>query len=319
VTRVVVESQNNKNPRLQDFADEKTINREDHSEPARWDARAWYHFGKSVLMKSSFSPITLGSVLKTLDAKVAVLTETTHHPYRVLPMHSHELANLTFVTQGSFTETIGAESFECEPGTLLIKPPEESHRDRYGAFGVRCLVIEIRRDFFSRFLADKTLYRVEHFRSPAIAGIGLRLQRELHWTDPLSEMMVQGLLFELLSTLARRQFDSEQKQIPVWLKQVKELLEENFCRSFDLPALAKSVDIHPVHLVRQFKKSFGVSPGEFVRKKRFEFACRQLANTKHSICEIAVAAGFSDHSHFCRIFKQYTGVSPGDYRRSLAR
>jgi AraC-like DNA-binding protein len=40
---------------------------------------------------------------------------------------------------------------------------------------------------------------------------------------------------------------------------------------------------------------------------------------KYSLTEIAYLTGFSDQSHFTRIFKQHTGKSPLTYRKGLAK
>jgi len=35
------------------------------------------------------------------------------------------------------------------------------------------------------------------------------------------------------------------------------------------------------------------------------------------LAEIALAAGFSDQSHFTKTFRHYNGMTPGEYRRRL--
>jgi AraC family transcriptional regulator len=45
-----------------------------------------------------------------------------------------------------------------------------------------------------------------------------------------------------------------------------------------------------------------------------DFACKELVGSEKAMSEIALAAGFSDQSHFNRSFKRETGVSPTQYR-----
>jgi AraC-like DNA-binding protein len=40
-----------------------------------------------------------------------------------------------------------------------------------------------------------------------------------------------------------------------------------------------------------------------------------LARTNTPLLDIALTCGFSDQSHFNRVFKKHTGVPPGQYRR----
>lgn len=96
-------------------------------------------------MNRQFSPITLGERLRTITAGGFVLTETVHPPNQQLSRHSHELTNIAFVLNGSFTEVLGRKSIECRPQSLLIKPAGETHANIYGRAGVRCLLIELQR------------------------------------------------------------------------------------------------------------------------------------------------------------------------------
>ena len=47
-------------------------------------------------------------------------------------------------------------------------------------------------------------------------------------------------------------------------------------------------------------------------------ACELLATTNLPITEVALEAGFYDHSDFSRQFRRTMGVSPTDYRKQRA-
>src|SRR5258706_4615695 len=94
-------------------------------------------------MRNLSSPATLGKRLGQINAGGFLLTETSHPPGRRLDRHSHNCANLVVVLEGSFTETCAGRSFECDPQSVLIKPPREPHSDVYAVPGARCLVVEV--------------------------------------------------------------------------------------------------------------------------------------------------------------------------------
>jgi AraC family transcriptional regulator len=48
---------------------------------------------------------------------------------------------------------------------------------------------------------------------------------------------------------------------------------------------------------------------------RMEQAKRQFRETKKSVVEIALDAGYATPSHFAQLFRRETGLSPSDYRR----
>jgi AraC-like DNA-binding protein len=78
--------------------------------------------------------------------------------------------------------------------------------------------------------------------------------------------------------------------------------------------------VHPSYLSREFSKYFDdLSFGDYIRKLRIEKAIVLLSDPKYTLAEIAYLTGFSDQSHFNRIFKRHTGKNPSEYRKSLGK
>ncbi|MGN7888422.1 helix-turn-helix domain-containing protein [Dyadobacter sp. 22481] len=78
--------------------------------------------------------------------------------------------------------------------------------------------------------------------------------------------------------------------------------------------------MNPAYVSREFSKYFSdMSFGDYIRKLRIEKAIELLSNTSNSLAEIAYLTGFSDQSHFNRIFKQHTGQNPSAFRKTLAK
>jgi YesN/AraC family two-component response regulator len=87
-----------------------------------------------------------------------------------------------------------------------------------------------------------------------------------------------------------------------------------------LKQLSKGLDIHPAYLSREFSKYFeDLSFGEYLRKLRIEKAIEYLNSSGYSLTKIAYLTGFSDQSHFTRIFKRHTGQNPSSYRKKLRK
>jgi AraC family transcriptional regulator len=72
-------------------------------------------------------------------------------------------------------------------------------------------------------------------------------------------------------------------------------------------------------LARSFQRAKGSSVGEYQRGLRIALARRALTNEHASIAEVAAMAGFTDQSHFARVFRRMTGETPRDYRHRLQR
>jgi YesN/AraC family two-component response regulator len=83
-----------------------------------------------------------------------------------------------------------------------------------------------------------------------------------------------------------------------------------------LTEVADTLQVNPTYLSREFARYFDdLSFGEYIRKLRIDKALQLLNTTTYSLGEIAYLTGFSDQSHFARIFKQHTGQRPSAYRK----
>jgi AraC family transcriptional regulator len=145
-----------------------------------------------------------------------------------------------------------------------------------------------------------------------------RLHQELRCWDEVAPLAAEGLMMQLLAAVARAGAAAKEAGTPRWLRRVLDLLEARFAEPPGLGELADVAGVHPSHLLRAFRARQGCSPGEFVRRRRVAFACRRLSDTRDPLAVIALAAGFSDQSHFCRTFRREMGITPAAYRAAVS-
>jgi YesN/AraC family two-component response regulator len=108
------------------------------------------------------------------------------------------------------------------------------------------------------------------------------------------------------------------RKIPEWAKELKEIIQDQIDTNLtlSLKEVSQSLNVHPSYLSREFSKYFdNLSFGDYIRKLRIQKAVQLLNDSSHSLAEIAYLTGFSDQSHFNRIFKKYTGKNPSEYRK----
>ncbi len=257
----------------------------------------------------------LGVAIKENGLAGIRLMENVYAPERHMPRHAHENASLSFLLQGYCDDTLERKQRYCRPSTLIFHPAGESHSSHYHRAGGRLLVVD-----FSPEWARRIRERSAVLETPAVVGRGpmsllaWQLYKEFRTCDEVSSLAIEGLLLEILAAAARSEAKRHGGAIPVWVEKARELIRESFAERFTVEGIACEVGRHPVHLARSFRKYCGLTLGEFQRQVRVEFAMRQLAHTKSPLSEIALAAGFSDQSHFCNTFKRYSGMNPAQFR-----
>ena len=81
----------------------------------------------------------------------------------------------------------------------------------------------------------------------------------------------------------------------------------------DVTELAAALGFSRAHFTRKFTAECGMPPGKFLLDWRLRMAARILSTEHSQIKSAAWRTGFSDVSHFCRVFKQKYGVSPKSF------
>jgi hypothetical protein len=141
------------------------------------------------------------------------------------------------------------------------------------------------------------------------------LQNERHTQNPFENMLLD----------VYKKFLKEKKQkrnIPEWAKELKEIIQDQIDTNLtlSLKEISESLNVHPSYLSREFSKYFDdLSFGDYIRKLRIEKSIELLKDLKYSLAEISYLTGFSDQSHFNRIFKMHTGKSPSIYRKTITK
>jgi AraC family transcriptional regulator len=245
--------------------------------------------------------------------------ESLHLPNQKHSKHSHERASLCLVLQGRFTETNGRQSLTCAPSTLLFYPAGEAHAESFHNLRTRCFVIEINPPWLERLdHFSGVVNQPANFHGGKASGLAIRVYKEFCALDEFSNLAIEGLLLEMMAEISRstRQI---QGGPTARIELAKELVHAHFREPLTLAAIAEQVGLHPVYLAQAFRKACGCTVGEYVRRLRIEFACRELSNPDNPISKIAAAAGFFDQSHFTRTFKQLLGVTPAEFQRELNR
>ena len=262
-----------------------------------------------------YAPSTQGQLRTQLQTPSFRITEAHYLPNITFAAHAHEHRSITAVLDGGFAECFRGENQSCARQSVLIKPAAHVHSNIYGEMPTRCLLIAVTQPLGA---ADRIFDRVSHLKGGPPYALLLAVRQELETADDLAPAAAEGLLLELLVKVGR---DTALvgRSAPLWVKSLRRTLRERCREQVTMNDVGVITGVHPVYAARVFKQCYGLAPIAFVRRCRIDWAISTLLETSIPISAIAIAAGFSDQSHFTRAFTRLTGRTPSSVRESGRR
>lgn len=98
------------------------------------------------------------------------------------------------------------------------------------------------------------------------------------------------------------------------IRRMMTYINNHFFEKVSLQDIADSAFIGKRDCIRLFNQNLNKTPFEYLTQVRIENAQKILANTDHSITEIAAECGFSDSSYFTKVFRETCGMTPTTFR-----
>jgi len=113
---------------------------------------------------------------------------------------------------------------------------------------------------------------------------------------------------------------NQKTKIASIIQNIIEQVNRNFSDSyFDISSQLAQGDYAEDYIRTKFKEATGLTPVDFLTKKRVEHGRRliEIYGKSISVSEVADACGFDDPIYFSRRFKQFIGLSPAKYRKQV--
>lgn len=106
--------------------------------------------------------------------------------------------------------------------------------------------------------------------------------------------------------------------LPWQARRVRDYIDGDLASRLSIRGAAAHAKLSPGYFSRRFRQSFGLTFSRFVARRRIEHAQAMMTKTSSSLCQIALACGFTDQAHFTRTFGALTGSTPSKWRRMAA-
>ena len=102
------------------------------------------------------------------------------------------------------------------------------------------------------------------------------------------------------------------------LLRAKDLADARYAEDLSVATLARAAGLSPSHFSREFRRTFGESPHQYLLTRRLERAAALLRNTDRSVTDICFAVGLASLGSFTTTFTRVYGSSPSAYRAGFA-
>jgi AraC-like DNA-binding protein len=101
------------------------------------------------------------------------------------------------------------------------------------------------------------------------------------------------------------------------LLRARDLADARYAGDLSVADLARAAGLSPAHFSREFRRTFGESPHQYLLTRRLERAAALLRNTDRSVTDICFAVGLSSLGSFTTTFGRVYAMSPAAYRDSF--
>ena len=225
-------------------------------------------------------------------------------------VYSNSGISLFLIAQGSCVAKSGTtvldvkkEEIICSTGEIVLQPQQNCEIMGFTISGIIAekYAKEIGTAFitggiFAPFLPQQIIQVVQNF-------------------DSLSEIYISNISFEILNTLSH----GDKKAViasQVIIDAVR-LIKENYANVYGVEELAQTLQISKSHLVREFFKHTGTTPGKYLTSVRIDAVKLLLTQTSLPLNTIARQTGFSGDNYLCKAFKKVTGETPMAYKQRV--
>lgn len=246
--------------------------------------------------------------------------------------HTHTQWSMGAITAGQSTFIYVDRRYRVSAGSLVFMNPEWVHNcnpieNQPWAY----LMLYVNAEWLARLrfqlgLIDEPVWQdldCDVSRSEALflgfrdlADCLLDEQVSIQQKRDRTEAFLSEVMVSVSSPLM--QSDGPFPPAPAPIQELARYLDEHCVDELSLEWMADRVALSPSHLVRVFRKHFGMTPHAYQINRRIQLGQRALKQGA-PIADAALAAGFFDQPHFQRAFKRLVAATPGQYGRPLIK
>jgi AraC-like DNA-binding protein len=230
---------------------------------------------------------------------------------------------MAVVTAGSFHYRSARGHALMTPGSILLGNAgqyfECGHEHNAGD---RCIAFRFSPEYFERIAADANStpgFRVP--RLPPLRATAAHIARacvgcmgvDLAWEETSIQLAAGAI--KIANGIAPGLKSAPPSALARVTAAVRRI-DDDPTAELNLAELGREARLSPYHFLRTFQSLTGVTPHQFILRRRLREAAQRLGSQETKVLDIALDCGFRDLSNFNHAFRAEFGVSPSHYRKS---
>ncbi|TDE15219.1 helix-turn-helix domain-containing protein [Dyadobacter psychrotolerans] len=254
-----------------------------------------------------------------------------------LQTHAHEhIIEFVYCDNGAQVYEVNQQQYEVHGGDVFVTFPGEphssaNHPEAKGAiYWLQIRIPESGAEFLGyaglnaqAFLGKLLSLPCRHFKGNALIKNGFEQIFQLCQSpmSPYSVLSVHVQLARLLQCIiecaaAAAEVTGAAAGDDLRLERVKKYIDDHLKSDLSIQILADHHHISESHFKKWFKEHIGITPMDYIQRKRIEKAKKTLCEkTDRRIADIAFELNFSSSQYFTTVFKKYAGITPLEYKR----
>jgi len=256
------------------------------------------------------------------DPELGIIGVAVHDRFepRTLDYRGREGEHLFMLFHGAAQITFGERTFAAKPNTFCIWVPGIQRRFGNAEQPFSVSQLACRGKLVERSVVSEGLPLMQPFALPTASRfetqLGQLYDELVSYRQPNPEILCNT--FRNLVIDLGRSLDASgtHGRIPPRWAGIRQFIGAKLRKRLPLKRLARKTGVSVPHFCAQFRKYFGVPPGEYIILLRMQHAAHLLRDEGYNVTEAGRAVGYEDPFYFSKVFKKHHGISPRAFRKA---
>ncbi|MBQ8658216.1 MAG: helix-turn-helix transcriptional regulator [Clostridia bacterium] len=238
-------------------------------------------------------------------------------------LHSHPHTEIIIPQNNNGLLSHGNEKTILEKSHLYIIPPNITHTEyntstypqfRYFVLKLKNIIISNANEkngLIDFIPTTKDFQELNHYLTLALNYLSEKADEDM------VVLNLSCFYHKFLKLLKEKSYligNFDNATFPSPIQEVEYYISKNYNLNIQIDELANKYNIAHSTLVKKFKKHLGISPKDYLMKKRIEAAKHLLATSDFSVTQVAAMCGFTSPAYFTMYFKKVFKCTPKEYK-----